>query len=133
MSRWSLAAPVLVVAGALLLFSAPGSGKRVPPPRSGLVRVETVSCGSKLVGTGFLVDARHVATAEHVVAGASRIVLRRGGRVLGAGTIAGADRGLDVALVRADRPIGGRDVFPSGARGLPRGRRAGAGVSAARA
>src|SRR3954469_14911213 len=106
MSRWLLAAPVLVVAGALLLFSAPGSGKRVPPPRSGLVRVETVSCGSKLVGTGFLVDSRHVATAEHVVAGASRIVLKRGGRVVGSGTITGADRSRDVALIRSDRAVG---------------------------
>jgi serine protease Do len=109
MSRWIFGAPVLAVllAGALLLLApGSGSGQRVEP-RTGLVRIETTSCGAKLVGTGFLVDARHVATAEHVVAGATRIVLRRGGRVLGAGTIAGADRGLDVALVRSDRPIGG--------------------------
>jgi S1-C subfamily serine protease len=114
MSRWLLCTPVLVVAGALLL-SAPGSGKRVPPPESGLVRIETVSCGAKLVGTGFLVDSRHVATAEHVVAGASRIVLKRGGRVVGSGTIAGADRSRDVALIRSDRALGGH-VFSLSAR-----------------
>jgi S1-C subfamily serine protease len=107
MSRWMFAAPVLVVAGALLL-SSPGAGQRVPAPGSGLVRIETASCGARLVGTGFLVDSRHVATAEHVVAGATRIVLqRRDGRVLGGGSIVGADRGLDVALVRSDRVISG--------------------------
>src|SRR3954468_22216642 len=107
MSRWIIAAPALVVGGVLLL-STPGSGQRVPPPGSGLVRIETASCGARLVGTGFLVDSRHVATAEHLVAGATRIVLRRrDGRLLGAGTLAGADRGLDVALIRSDRPLAG--------------------------
>ena len=113
MSRWIFAAPVLVVAGVLLLSST-GSGQRVPA-RSGVVRIETASCGARLVGTGFLVDSRHVATAEHVVAGATRIVLRRrDGRVLGAGTIAGADRGLDVALIRSDRAISGHVFSLSG-------------------
>src|SRR3954447_21538810 len=107
MSRWIFAAPAVVIAGALLL-STPGSGQRVPPPESGLVRIETASCGARLVGTGFLLGSRHVATAEHVVAGAQRIVLRRrDGRLLGAGTIAGADRGLDVALIRSERPLAG--------------------------
>jgi S1-C subfamily serine protease len=114
MSRWIFAAPALVVAG-VLLVSAPGSGQRVPPPGSGLVRVEASSCGARLVGTGFLVDGRHVATAEHVVTGATRIVLRgRDGRVLGAGTLSGADRGLDVALIRSDRAIPGHVFSLSG-------------------
>jgi S1-C subfamily serine protease len=114
MSRWIFAAPALVVAGVLLL-SAPGAGQRVPPSGSGLVRIETASCGARLVGTGFLVDSRHVATAEHVVTGATRIVLRRSdGAVLGAGTIAGADRGLDVALIRSDRAISGHVFSLSG-------------------
>jgi S1-C subfamily serine protease len=122
MSRWIIAAPALVVGGVLLL-SSPGSGQRVPPPGSGLVRIETVSCGARLVGTGFLVDGRHVATAEHVVAGATRIVLRRrDGRVLGAGTLAGADRGLDVALIRSDRPLAGH-VFSLAARSPRAGER----------
>jgi serine protease Do len=114
MSRWIFAAPALVVAG-VLLVSAPGAGQRVPAPGSGLVRIETSSCGARLVGTGFLVDSRHVATAEHVVTGATRIVLRRrDGSVLGAGTIAGADRGLDVALVRSDHAIPGHVFSLSG-------------------
>jgi S1-C subfamily serine protease len=107
MSRWTFAAPAVVVAGALLL-SAPGAGQRVPAPASGLVRVETASCGARLVGTGFLIDGSHVATAEHVVAGATRIVLRRrDGRVLGTGSIVGADRGIDVALIRSDHALSG--------------------------
>jgi serine protease Do len=134
MSRWIIAAPALVMAGALLL-SAPGSGQRVPPPGSGLVRIETQSCGARLVGTGFLVDSRHVATAEHVVAGATRILLRRrDGRVLGAGTLAGADRGLDVALIRSDRALAGH-VFSLATRSARAGERlsalsAGAGAGA---
>src|SRR5919112_2476982 len=108
MSRWTFAAPALVVAGGLLLSTPGSSGQRVPAPGSGLVRIETVSCGARLVGTGFLVDSTHVATAEHVVAGATRIVLRRrDGRLLGAGTLAGADRGMDVALIRSERPLAG--------------------------
>jgi S1-C subfamily serine protease len=107
MSRWIFAAPVLVAAGVLVL-SSPGSGQRVPAPSTGLVRVETASCGARLLGTGFLIDGRHVATAEHVVTGATRIVLRRAdGRVIGAGSIAGADPGLDVALIRSDRALSG--------------------------
>jgi S1-C subfamily serine protease len=117
MSRWFLGAPpALVVVGALML-SAPGSGQRVPL-RSGLVRIETLSCGAKLVGTGFLVDRRHVVTAEHVVAGAGRIVMRRGGSVVGTGTLSGADGGLDVALIRSDRALPGH-VFSLSGR-LPR-------------
>src|SRR4051794_31612222 len=113
MSRWIFAAPVLVVAGVLLL-SSPGAGQRVPA-QSGLVRIETASCGARLVGTGFLLDSRHVATAEHVVSGATRIVLRRrDGRVLGAGSIVGADRGIDVALIRSDRAISGHAFSLSG-------------------
>src|SRR3954453_9495682 len=93
MSRWIIAAPALVVGGVLLL-STPGSGQRVPPPGSGLVRIETASCGARLVGTGFLVDGRHVATAEHVVAGATRIGLRGGeGGGVGGGTLAGGCSG----------------------------------------
>jgi S1-C subfamily serine protease len=114
MPRWIFAAPALVVAG-VLLVSAPGAGQRVPAPGSGLVRIETSSCGARLVGTGFLVDRQHVATAEHVVTGATRIVLRRrDGRVLGRGTLAGADRGLDVALIRSDRAIPGHVFALSG-------------------
>jgi serine protease Do len=123
MSRWVLGAPALVVAGALLL-SAPGSGQRLPV-RSGLVRIETASCGARLVGTGFLVDRRHVVTAEHVVAGARRIVLRRGGRVIGSGSLSGADGRLDVALIRSDRPLSGH-VFSL----LSRRARGGEGVAA---
>jgi S1-C subfamily serine protease len=113
MSRWFFVGSCATICALPLLVPQSGSGQRVSP-QSGLVRIETLSCGAKLIGTGFLVDGRHVATAAHVVTGATRIVLRRDGRVLGAGTIAGADRGLDVALVRSDRPIAGHVFSLSG-------------------
>ena len=103
-------------ASALLLFPGGGSSGRGAPASladvvrrvdSGLMRVETRGCGRALSGTGFLVDSRHVATAEHVVDGALRIGLMRGGRLVGRGTIVGADAAHDLALVRTDRPIAG--------------------------
>ena len=121
MSRWLFGMPVLVAVGVLML-SAPGSGQRVQPPRSGLVSIETRSCGAKLVGTGFLVDRRHIVTAEHVVAGATRIVLKRGGREIGRASLAGADRGLDVALIRSDRTVDGH-VFSLSSRSPRTGER----------
>jgi S1-C subfamily serine protease len=99
---------------------------------SGVVRVEAIGCQRALLGTGFLVDRNHVATAAHVVGGATRINLRQGSRTVGAGTIVGADWSRDVALVRTDAPIDGH-VFSLAERrpqvservallGFPRGR-----------
>jgi serine protease Do len=112
------------VVGALVLSSR-GAGHPVAPATladvvarvdSGVLRVETRSCGKALLGTGFLIDSRHVATAEHVVDGATRIALKQGSRTVGAGTIVGADPVSDVALVRTDAPIHGH-VFSLSKRG----------------
>ena len=59
------------------------------------------------MGTGILVSTRLVATVEHVVDGASMIVLKQGGKVVGHGTVIGLDASRDVALIRSDRPISG--------------------------
>ncbi len=75
--------------------------------RSGVVRIEAETCDGEGVGTGFLISRRLVATVEHVVDGATSITLKRGGRVLGTGTVIGEDRGRDLALVRTSRPIRG--------------------------
>ena len=75
--------------------------------RSGVVRIEAETCDGEAVGTGFLISRRLVATVEHVVEGATSITLKRGGRVLGTGTVIGQDRGRDLALVRTSRPIRG--------------------------
>jgi serine protease Do len=104
----------LVLVGALLITSR-GAAHRVAPSfrdvvartGSGLVRIETMSCGRELLGSGFLIDSRHVATAAHVVDGATRIDLKQGGHRIGEGTIVGADAARDVALVKTDAPIHG--------------------------
>jgi serine protease Do len=113
MSRWFFMGSCAAIC-ALLLLARPGAAGPVAGSpslleraQSGVIRVETAGCGQVLAGTGFLVDDQHVATAEHVVSGADRIVLEQGGRVIGSGTIAGADRAHDVALIRSDRRIHG--------------------------
>lgn len=75
--------------------------------RTGVVRVETTTCIDQGVGTGFLITPHLVVTVEHVVDGATRITLKKNGKVVGHGTVIGADAARDVALVRSDRPISG--------------------------
>jgi serine protease Do len=113
MSRWFFVGSCAAICALLLLGGRGAAGQRTPSPslleraQSGVVRVEASSCGRVLSGTGFLVDDHHVATAEHVLAGAGRIVLRQGRRVVAIGTLAGADSAHDVALIRSDRRIRG--------------------------
>jgi S1-C subfamily serine protease len=75
--------------------------------KSGVIRIETITCSGGAIGTGFLVSPRLVATVEHVVDGALTITLKRNGRVLGTGTVIGQDQARDLALVRSSRPIAG--------------------------
>src|SRR5436309_8929374 len=103
------------VAGALLLTTRGAAdrpdrsfGAVVKRADSGVLRVESHSCGRTMLGTGFLVDRRHVVTAAHVVEGADAISLKRSDRTIGSGTIAGADAASDVALIRLDAPMRGR-------------------------
>jgi serine protease Do len=48
-----------------------------------------------------------VATVEHVVDGASKITLKRNGRVLGQAHVIGLDRDRDLALLKTEKPISG--------------------------
>jgi S1-C subfamily serine protease len=75
--------------------------------KSGVIRIEAMSCGVKGVGTGFLVKPTLVATVEHVVDGATKITLKRDGRVLGTAQVIGIDRDRDLALLRTKAPIRG--------------------------
>src|SRR5438874_5635055 len=94
-------------AGALLL-TAGGAADRpdrsfaavVSHADSGVLRVESHSCGRTMLGTGFLVDRRHLVTAAHVVDGASAIALNRADRTVAHGSIVGADAARDVALIQ---------------------------------
>lgn len=83
--------------------------------RSGIIRIEAETCYGTSQGTGFLVAPRLVATAEHVVAGASAIVLKQGSSAVGAATVVGVDRDRDLALLQSDTPIEGH-VFEIAAR-----------------
>jgi len=75
--------------------------------RSGVVRVEVETCEGSGVGTGFLLGPRLVASVEHVVDGAVRITLKRGGKALGSATVIGSDAARDLALLRTARPLSG--------------------------
>jgi S1-C subfamily serine protease len=95
------------VAGALLLTTRGAADRTARSVESGVLRVESSGCGRTMLGSGFLVDRRHVVTAAHVVDDATAIALTRDGRVLARGTIVGADPERDVALIRLDRSIRG--------------------------
>src|SRR5439155_27035692 len=79
--------------------------------KSGVVRIEVTLCSggapARAIGTGFLVAPRLVATVEHVVAGASVIVVKRDGKKLATATVIGKDADRDLALVRLSRPVEG--------------------------
>ena len=108
----------------------PGFEQLVAQVRSGVVKIEVETCDGRGVGSGFLVGPRLVATVEHVVDGASRIDLKRDGKSVASGTVIGADKERDIALIRTDQPVRGY-VFPTRRWGTPPRRRGrGAGVPA---
>jgi serine protease Do len=59
------------------------------------------------IGTGFLVGPRLVATVEHVIDGAGRILVKRNGRKLSSATVIGQDTDRDLALLRLAKPVNG--------------------------
>ncbi len=96
----------------------------------GIVRIEAEVCDGRSIGTGFLVDERHIVTVAHVVDGASSIIVEVQGDLDEAVTV-GFDEERDIALLRSDIPLGsesfevgdvdyetGDDIF---AIGFPRG------------
>jgi hypothetical protein len=69
-------------------------------------RVETDGCGETWSGTAWAIDDHHLVTNHHVVANSTRPELRsRDGERLG-GTVIGWSERPDVAVIRADRPLG---------------------------
>jgi hypothetical protein len=79
--------------------------------KSGVVRIEVIACSGgtveQAIGTGFLVAPRLVATVEHVINGAGRIVVKRNGVKLATATVIGQDADRDLALVRLAKPVKG--------------------------
>src|SRR5256885_890956 len=98
---------LLVVAGALLLTTRGTADRPKRPLASGVLQVENRSCGHTMLGSGFLVDRRHLVTAAHVVDAAGSIALRRDDRVVARGEVVGADSAGDLALIRLDPPVDG--------------------------
>jgi S1-C subfamily serine protease len=69
-------------------------------------RVETDGCDETWSGTAWAIDDHHLGTNHHVVANSTRPELRsRDGERLG-GTVIGWSERPDVAVIRADRPLG---------------------------
>ena len=75
--------------------------------RSGVIRIEATTCDGEGVGSGFLLSPRLVATVEHVIDGAQRVLLKSNGRLLGTATVIGADPARDLALLRTSVPLHG--------------------------
>ena len=74
----------------------------------GVVQIVTSRCYGRSAGTGFLIGRDLIATAEHVVAGATTIELKKHGKIVAEGArVVGADSFQDVALIDAGRPVKG--------------------------
>ncbi len=87
--------------------NAPSFTSLLAKVKSGILRIETDTCNGRFVGTGFLLGPRLVATVEHVIDGAYTITLKQNGKIVGSGTVIGADPARDVALVESNQPIPG--------------------------
>ncbi len=78
--------------------------------RSGVLKVETLTCGSASGGSAFLVSRSLAVTAWHVVDEARILAVRSGDRVVGARVLA-ADQANDVALIGLDEDLADAFVF----------------------
>jgi serine protease Do len=81
-----------------------GLVKRV---RSGVIKITAATCDGTAIGTGFLLDAHHVATVQHVVNGAFSIGLVRNGKVVSSASVIGEDAARDLALLRSTETLTG--------------------------
>jgi S1-C subfamily serine protease len=86
---------------------APPVTTLVAEDQTGVIRVNVQTCSESVVGTGFLVGRRMVATVEHVVDSAAQITLKHNGKIVGTGKVVGEDSARDVALIQTSRPIAG--------------------------
>lgn len=74
--------------------------------QSGVVRIETLSCSSQGIGTGFLLSPTLIATVNHVI-DQSVVVSLVDGDQRTTGTVIGSDPVRDLALIRAATPLTG--------------------------
>ena len=104
-SKLSASTPTVARPSAHRPQSVPALVARV---RSGILKIEILTCEGGGVGSGFLLSPRLVATVEHVVDRAQAIRLKQSGKVVATATVIGQDAERDVALLRTDRPIAGQ-------------------------
>ena len=71
----------------------------------GIARIEAELCDGDSVGTGFMIDERHIVTVAHVIEGATSILVEVNGDLAEA-VIVGFDKERDIALLRSDIPLG---------------------------
>ena len=71
----------------------------------GVARIEAEVCDGGSVGTGFMIDERHIVTVAHVIEGATSILVEVNGDLAEAVTV-GFDKERDIALLRSDIPLG---------------------------
>lgn len=90
--------------------AAPTTSAVIRTARQGVVRLNVTACDGEGNGSGFVIAPGLVATAAHVVDGATSIELEpeRGGTV--SATVVGSDSGEDLALVRADGTLDARTL-----------------------
>lgn len=73
----------------------------------GVVRIEAEGCLGESIGTGILIDERHVVTVAHVVAASDEILVKTESET-GRAVAIGFDEERDLALLRTDAPMGSR-------------------------
>ena len=86
--------------------TAPSFSTLFARERSGVVRIEVVSCTDSGIGTGFLISPTLIVTVAHVV-DQSVVVSLVAGRQRTTGSVLGIDPSRDLALVRAASPLNG--------------------------
>ena len=87
----------------------PGSGMSEEPVKQfdfetaigGVARIEAEACDGGSVGTGFMIDERHIVTVAHVIEGAASVLVEVNGDLAEA-VIVGFDKERDIALLRSD-------------------------------
>jgi putative serine protease PepD len=135
--RWFIAVPVLAVAcvaaagcggsdgGAVVTVTTSVATTQPAPQRTsavirtareGVVRISVDTCDGAGSGSGFVVGPRLVATAAHVVDGASAIELQPEKGLPIAARVVGSDDDEDLALLRTESDLDARTLsFATGA------------------
>lgn len=98
---------VIPTSSATPSVSAPMTDEQIADSvQSGVVRVQTVTCGGIATGSGFLLAPNLVATVAHVVEGAASVSVR-GDKGVTKATVIGLDARRDLALLQLKSELPG--------------------------